>query len=150
MWRVWDIMNKAVADVSAKDSWLKDHPPVITTSHYDDSYKNSPNDPIVKVIQEAYRDVTGKEIKVAANGVGSSSYASIRDQGIRDRVLALFKVATAEAASDVRHFGNSGKMSVVSYGPAGGRGHAVDEYMDLDDLILATKVLAVTVVRWCQ
>ena len=55
-----------------------------------------------------------------------------------------------EAASNVRHFGNSGKMSLVSYGPKGGAGHAVDEYADIDDLILTTKVLSVTVVRWCN
>jgi acetylornithine deacetylase len=149
MWNVWGLMNKAIQSVSEKDPWLKEHPPVITTSHYDDAYKNNPEDSIVKTIQEAYRDLTSKEVKVALNGF-ESNYLAERERGITDLVLALIGVGTAEAASDVRHFGNSGKMSVVSYGPKGGAGHAVDEYVDIDDLVLTTKVLALTVVRWCN
>jgi acetylornithine deacetylase len=151
VWNVWNIVNEAVARAAQGDPWLRDNPPAVTVASYAEPYSSLPDAPIVKTIREAYRDVAGREIRVA--GLHPSMAARSRDRrdrAIMGRVLGWLGPGEVHAAGDMRHLGNAGQMSTVAYGPAGGNIHALDEWVDLDDLMAATKVLAVVIFRWCR
>ncbi len=151
VWNVWNILNDAVAKAAQGDPRLRENPPAVAIAHYAEAYNNLPDAPIVKAIREAYRDVAGKEIRVAGfrlPAVGRSD--DRRDEEIIGKVLGWLGPGVAHAAGDMRHLGNAGQMSTVAYGPAGGNVHALDEWVDLEDLMTATKVLAVVISRWCR
>ena len=40
-------------------------------------------------------------------------------------------------------------IPAVLWGPRGGNTHAADEYVELDSVVAATKVLLLFVCRWC-
>ncbi|HOG17902.1 MAG: N-formyl-4-amino-5-aminomethyl-2-methylpyrimidine deformylase [Syntrophaceae bacterium PtaU1.Bin231] len=147
VWNVWSILSEAVARAARRDPWLRENPPAFSIAHYAEPFNNLPDAPIVKAIQDAYRDVAGKEIRLAGFHPPA---ADGRGEAVVGKVLAWLGPGAAHAAGDMRHLGNAGQMSTVAYGPTGGNIHALDEWVDLEDLMTATKVLAVVVARWCR
>lgn len=118
--KVKDLIKNTVAESSEKDPWLKDNPAELYFLHYDDAYEINPDEEIVQTLIEG-RNI-GKELKVITNRIG---------------------------ANDARHLSNQGGMPTAVYGPGGTTSHCVDEYIDVEDLIAATKVLALAIYRWC-
>lgn len=52
--------------------------------------------------------------------------------------------------SDMRLFTNHAKMAATHYGPGDvGMAHAVNEFVPLEEVITATKVIANTIMQWC-
>jgi acetylornithine deacetylase len=48
-------------------------------------------------------------------------------------------------------FTNHAKIPAVLYGPGDvANAHTVDEYIQIDEIVTATKVLALTVDTWCE
>ncbi|MBW3592152.1 MAG: ArgE/DapE family deacylase [Actinobacteria bacterium] len=116
-----DEMERAVADEGAADGWLAAHPP--SWSWYTD-YPPSEIDPatqIVSVVQEAGRDAG---IDVRAEGIDT----------------------TYDGALLTRFAGTPSP----GFGPGDlGRAHAPDEWVGIDELVLASRVYARAIVGWC-
>jgi acetylornithine deacetylase len=55
-----------------------------------------------------------------------------------------------EAPCDMYVFHMLTRTPAVLWGPGGGNAHAADEYVEIDSLIAAAKVLLVFVHRWCS
>ena len=105
------------------DAWLKDHPPEVRfTGYFAEPSEISRDHPIVQTVASNFRSVTLEE-PVISGRLG---------------------------AADTRHLNTYGNTPSVIFGP--GRTdqmHAVDEWVAIDDLISATKVLALSIIDWC-
>ncbi len=116
------MLRDCISAAGKNDPWLSENPPVLTFSHYDDAYENN-NPEIINVIRKSARTVLKKDI----NEIESS-------------------------ATDSRHLGNREEgMPVVIYGPGDmGRGHSVDEYININEYVESIKVLAISLYEWCK
>lgn len=118
-----DALAGALANAAAADSWLAAHPP--TLEWIEATFESGQTDlesPILKVLGESHRAVLR-----------------------RDAVLE-----GVTYGSDLRLFTNHASMPAVLYGPGDvANAHTVDEFIDLDEIRAATKVLALTIERWC-
>ncbi len=105
------------------DAWLKEHPPQVQFKGYcGDPAEISPNHPIVESITREFTSVTGKDPQITGR----------------------------EGAADIRYLIKYGGTPTVIFGPGSTEQmHANDEWVDINDLITATKVLALTLVDWC-
>jgi acetylornithine deacetylase len=105
------------------DPWLKDHPPEIQFVGYcGDSAEISPEHPIVKTLTGTYQTVTGQNPHVTGR----------------------------QGAADIRYLINYGQTPTVIFGPGlTEQMHANNEYVNVDDLITATKILALSILDWC-
>lgn len=105
------------------DPWLRSHPPVVIFEGYcGDSAEISPNHPIVTTLSEKYEAVTGESPSITGR----------------------------QGAADTRYLIRYGRTPTVIFGP--GRTeqmHATNEWVDLDDVVAATKALALTILEWC-
>lgn len=112
----------AVAAAAATDEWLAAHPPTIEWVEGQFEPGATPADaPILQALGAVHRRVTGEPATVRGVTYGS----------------------------DLRLFTNHAGMPAVLYGP--GRieqAHAVDEFVDLDEVMTACEVIAGTVAEW--
>lgn len=120
-----------VRRVAQADLWLRKHPPTFRwggTSLVKDRGEVFPpsevdrNHPGVEVLASAHRCVTGEEPRFSISpSVGDSGWL-------------------AKAG-----------IPAVYYGPGGSwkQAHAIDEFVDLDEVVKVAKVLALTVLEWC-
>jgi len=105
----------------AADPWLKQHPPEVEWFGLMLEAASSGADaPIVEAVQAAAEAFTGQR-PLAVGGGGSDL-----------RLPVLY----ADSQS-------------VLFGPAGGPVHSVDEWVDIDQVVTATKVAALLACRWC-
>ena len=118
--KVKDLIRNTVMDSSNKDSWLRDNPAELYFLHYDDSYKINLDEEIVQTLIDVGREVTGEAPKITKSG-----------------------------AADMRHLGNQGGIPTVIYGPGNNTAHCLDENIDFENVITATRVLALAIYRWC-
>ena len=116
-------MVGALAAASARDPWLSQHPPQLEWFEGQfESGETSQDEPIVQVIAACHRESFG--------------------------VLPVVEGVTY--GSDLRLFTNHGVMPAVLYGPGSiFNAHTVDEFVELDEVIAAAKVLALIATRWC-
>lgn len=114
-------IERAVADAAADDDWLAEHPPA--WSWYTD-YPPSEIDaatPIVEVVRAAGRELG---VEVGPEGIDTTYDGAL---------LTLF----AETPSP-------------AFGPGDlARAHAPDEWVGIDELVLAARLYARAVVAWC-
>jgi acetylornithine deacetylase len=105
------------------DPWLQQHPPELIWFEGQFESGETPQDaPIVTTIADCHARTVGKPPVM---------------QGVT-------------YGSDLRLFTNHGKIPAVLYGPGSvANAHTVDEYVDLEEVISATKVLALIVATWC-
>ena len=116
-------LEEAVEGAGAEDPWLRDHPAVVEWwgGRYEPSSIN-PNAGIAAAIQEAHKDVTGRRTQVTGVPYGS------------DMALLV----------------NHGATPAVLYGPGDVRNaHAPDEFVPIDEVLIASRSLALTAVRFC-
>ena len=119
--------KRAVTDrilgAANRDLWLRGHPPTITFFGGQFIAAETPADaPICTAIRSAHRRVLGSEPALEAATYGA----------------------------DMRHFITFGGMPCVMYGAGDIRvAHAPDEYIEVEDLLTAVKVVALTLVEWC-
>lgn len=109
--------------VAQEDDWLKDHlPEVKFTGYFAEPSEIPIEHPIVKTVSSNFREVTS------------------RDPIISGRL----------GAADTRFLNEYGETPTVIFGPGPTEQmHAIDEWVSVDDLIIATKVLALTILNWC-
>ncbi len=112
-----------VARIAAEDPWLRDHPPTVEWFGGQFAPAEVPADaPIARAITGAHAAVAG-----SAPPVEGATYGA-----------------------DMRHFLHLAGIPCVMYGAGDVRvAHFTDEHLDLDDLVTATKTIAVTIADWC-
>jgi acetylornithine deacetylase len=116
-------MASALASAASTDPWLKDHPPELEWFEGQfESGQTPQHSPIVQTIAEGHAKTFGKAPVV---------------QGVT-------------YGSDLRLFTNHGDTPAVLYGPGNiFHAHTVDEHVELEEVVAATKVLAYIVTQWC-
>ena len=114
-------ISAAVTEAIQEDEWLREHPPVIT---YEGFRTNGvilgDDEPMIGVLERAYRSVIDAE----------------------------FTAEIGTAVTDQRYYSFAGTPATC-FGSAGGNGHAADEWLDLDSLPKAAKVVGAFVLDWC-
>ena len=113
-------IEEKIMSVAATDPWMKEHPPKLETDTGQYGAEIDENEPIVKAAIEAAKEL-GIEPKLI--GIGS--------------------------LTDAIHLINYSKIPTISFGASGGGAHEPNEFANIDGLISATKVLALTIMRWC-
>ena len=105
------------------DSWLREHPPEVRFVGYcGDPAEISPDHPIVTTLSNRFREVLGKDPQITGR----------------------------QGAADTRYLIKYGDTPTVIFGPGmTEQMHANDEWVDIRDLISATKILALTILDWC-
>jgi acetylornithine deacetylase len=116
-------MAAALDRATAADPWLKDHPPKLEWVEGQFESGQTPlTDPIVESLQRCHGEVLGTPTVL---------------QGVT-------------YGSDLRLFTNHGKLPAVLYGPGNiQQAHTVDEWVDLQEVFAAAKVLAYLITQWC-
>jgi acetylornithine deacetylase len=109
---------------SKTDPWLKDHlPEVRFTGYCGEPAEISPDHPIVGKIKQKYKEVTGQEPKITGR----------------------------QGAADIRYLIKYGNTPTVIFGPGlTEQMHANNEWVSINDLVTATKILALTIISWCE
>ena len=116
-------MASALRNAAAADPWLKEHPPELVWFEGQFESGQTPQDsPIVQMLTACHERVLGQ-----APAIRGVTYGS-----------------------DLRLFTNHANTPAVLYGPGDVmQAHTVDEYVDLEEVIAATKVLALIITQWC-
>jgi acetylornithine deacetylase len=117
------VVTDRIMSTAQRDPWLRLQPPVINFFGGQFIAAETPSDaPICDAIRAAHRRVTGTDPATEAATYGA----------------------------DMRHFIVFGKMPCVMYGAGDIRlAHAPDEYLEVEELLTATKVVAGVLVEWC-
>jgi acetylornithine deacetylase len=115
---------KKIAEVAAKDPWMKDHPPVVKFVGYDAEASEIPvKHPIVETVSKAYTEITGKQPTISGR----------------------------QGAADTRFLNKYADTPTVIFGPGSTAiMHANDEYVSIDDYLTAIKVMALSIHDWCN
>ena len=116
-------MDAALRKASAADAWLGEHPPELEWFEGQFESGQTPQDsPIVQSIADCHSQMFGRMPVV---------------QGVT-------------YGSDLRLFTNHGGIPAVLYGPGNVlNAHTVDEFVELEEVVAATRVLALIVSQWC-
>jgi acetylornithine deacetylase len=113
----------AIADAAARDTWLREHPPVLEWwgAQFEPA-AIAADEPIVTTLAAAHRAVTGEAPTVRGMPYGA----------------------------DMRLLVRQGRTPTVLYGPGDvRRAHAPDEFVPIADLEIAARTLVRTIVRFC-
>jgi acetylornithine deacetylase len=107
----------------ADDPWLKDHPPeVVFTGYFAEPSAIPADSPIVQALCRKFSAVVGKEPVISGR----------------------------EGAADIRFMNRYGDTPTVIFGPGmTEQMHANNEWVNVEDLIQATKILSLTILDWC-
>lgn len=105
------------------DSWLREHPPEVKFFGYcGDSAEIPPDHPIVETVSKNFKIVTGKTPEITGR----------------------------QGAADIRYLIKYGNTPTVIFGPGlTEQMHANNEWVNIDDVIAATKTLSLTIMDWC-
>jgi acetylornithine deacetylase len=114
-------IEAAVAAATAGDPWLTNHPPRITWDGFQSAGSTvAMDEPSVRLLAAWHERVFAAPMAPRA-GTGTN---------------------------DMRYYNFAG-IPAGCYGPAGGNGHAADEWLDLRSLVPTAKVLTAFVLDWC-
>jgi acetylornithine deacetylase len=113
-----------VARAAAVDPWMKDHPPVVRFVGYDAQASEIPREhPIVQTVVNSFREVAGRDPEISGR----------------------------QGAADTRFLNQYANTPTVIFGPGSTSVmHATDEYVAIDDYIVAIKVVALSICDWCE
>jgi acetylornithine deacetylase len=117
-------LRAQVGRVCEADPWLRRHPARVTTdAGYVAAGAEIPSDhPIVETVGRCYRDATGRPPVLGAR----------------------------MGASDTRFLIRHGGTPTVIFGPGTtSQMHAMNEHVPVENLLIATKVLALAIAEWC-
>lgn len=105
------------------DPWLRENRPIVEWFEGQFEPGETPsNAPILQTIDEAHKTICGNSAEIHGVPYGS----------------------------DLRLFTNKANMHAVLYGPGDvAVAHSVNEHISLDEISRATKVVALTIVKWC-
>ena len=105
--------------VAATDPWMKAHPPKVEGG-YTYGAEIDENEPIIKTASEAAQEL-----------------------GIEPKLVGT------DSLTDAIHLINYSKVPTISIGPDGATAHEADEFVDIGQLVQTTKILALSILRWC-
>lgn len=117
-------LARQIARMAESDPWLRANPPRVTTEGgYVAAGAEIPTDhPLVLAMCSTFEQVTGHEAELGGR----------------------------MGAADTRFLIRSGNTPTVIFGPGDtAQMHAMDEFVPVENLITATKVLALTILDWC-
>lgn len=116
-------LEGAIQIASEADPWLSQHPPRLEWFEGQfESGETQLDHPFLRELGMAHQQVTG-----SAPALRGVSYGS-----------------------DMRLFTNHAKIPAAHYGPGDvGMAHAANEYVPLEEVVIATKVVAQMIARWC-
>ncbi len=112
-----------VLTFSRRDPWLKNNPPEVKFVGYcGDPAEISPDHPIVTTVSEKFGVVLRREPQVTGR----------------------------QGAADTRYLIKYGNTPTLIFGPGlTEQMHATNEWVDTNDVVAATKIMALTVMEWC-
>ena len=112
-----------LAQVSAGDPWLQTHPPALEWIEGQfEPGQTAFSEPIVKALSNSHAQVMGQPPQIHGVPYGS----------------------------DLRLFTEHGKFPAILYGPGDvAYAHTVEEHVELEEVFLCAKVLALLVTEWC-
>jgi len=114
-------IEEVINAVARTDPWLKMHPPKIEWNTHLIPHYIRPDHPIVKTTSRAFEQVTGYSAKINGYTAGSNAWM-------------LYKYGTP----------------AVMFSPGSLlQAHRMDEYVEVDGLVTAAKVMAMTAMDWC-
>lgn len=113
-------IEEKIMSVAATDSWMKEHPPKIEINGWMYGAEIDENEPIIKAAIEASREL-----------------------GIEPKLTGM------DSLTDAIHLINYSKIPTISIGVDISTAHKADEFADIGQLIKATKMIALTILRWC-
>ena len=118
------VFEKALARIASEDPWLAEHPPDVEWWGGQFASAETHRDhPIVGCVSEVMRDLTGARPSLEGVPYGA----------------------------DMRLLVNEGRIPTILFGPGDVRqSHRPDEFVPLDDLLLATRALALATLRYCS
>ena len=121
--RAREAFVEAVMAAAKKDSWLKDHSPVIEWFEGQfESGETALEEPLLLGLQKVHREVTGNDAVLRGVTYGS----------------------------DLRLFTNHASMPAALYGPGSIMdAHTANEHIDLEEVVLCAKVLAGVIAECC-
>lgn len=124
--QVVDEFRKAIDGVVQSDYWLRDHPPSLTLPYILDAKEPinvSPDHPGCQALVRAYRQVLSEEPSLGCT----------------------------TATSDGNYVHAQGQV-IVTCGPGSEDAgvHGSNEYVEVDKLVKAAKIYAVTAIEWCS
>ncbi len=64
-------------------------------------------------------------------------------------ILSSLDLKGIDSLTDAVHLINYSKIPTISIGVDSSTAHKTDEYADIDQLVKATKIMALTILRWC-
>lgn len=116
------MIEKLVADVADKDSWLKENPPEVEWfGWHTDPWYQDPENEYVRSFKESAEKILSREIEIIGRASGNDA-----------RFTQYFP-------------GCAG----ICCGPDGANIHGIDEYLDLDSVVQTSQILAVHIMDWC-
>jgi len=119
-------IEETIIKTAQADPWMKDHQPIVQWwGPRKEGYVLDSNEPLVQTIKHYTDEITEKNCDLYATPTNS------------DANYLAAKV------------GQYGGIPTIMYGPGGGNLHGADEYVLIDEVITATKVLALTILEWC-
>jgi acetylornithine deacetylase len=112
-----------IRHICQADPWLRNHPPDITFKDLGADGAEIPADsPIVQVTKAAFEEASGKDAVISGRRGGS----------------------------DTRYLIKYGDTPTVIFGPGHtDQMHATNEFVTIDNLIVAVKALALAIITWC-
>ncbi len=116
-------LEDAMRRTASSDPWLREHPPRLEWFEGQFESSETPIDhPFLKALESAHRRLTGR-----APGMRGVTYGS-----------------------DMRLFTNHAGIAAAHYGPGNVlMAHAANEFVPLDEVITAAKVVALMITQWC-
>jgi acetylornithine deacetylase len=111
---------QAIQAIANTDPWMKAHPPAVIPDNCLYGAEVSDDEPIIQLVREVCHDL-----------------------GIEPKLIG------SDSLTDAVHLINYAKVPTISIGPTGTRAHKVDEYIEISELITHTKILAISILRWC-
>ena len=116
-------VTEQISRVAQADPWLRTHPPVLKFKEVGADGAEIPVEhPIVQTLAQAYTEVTGRAPVLSGRTGGA----------------------------DTRYLIKHGHTPTVIFGPGQtAQMHALDEYVPIDNLVVATTALALAIVDWC-
>jgi acetylornithine deacetylase len=116
-------LEGAIQAAAESDTWLSQHPPRVEWFEGQFESGETPLDhPLVQGLTSAHQLVVGSSPTLRGVTYGS----------------------------DMRLFTNHAKIAATHYGPGDvGMAHAVNEFVPLDEVVTATKVVANMIAQWC-
>ncbi|KXA98216.1 hypothetical protein AKJ39_02385 [candidate division MSBL1 archaeon SCGC-AAA259J03] len=114
-------IEEKVMTVAETDPWMKENPPEIEFYPWLYGAEVSEDEELVKTAKSVIRELFDTELKPTGTG----------------------------SLTDAIHLINYSEIPTISVGPSHTGAHETNEYIEIEELIKTTKILALMVLRWC-